>query len=238
MNEEVRRKDATELTRLAPLLVLAGTILFLWAGWALLLYPRVIANWPEADRALGVLARLLFWVLPAGGYLWRFWGTRSMEPLALGFPLGGRQVLRAVLITVVVSLGLLFGTAAQVGLGLMELSERVWTLQHLDLSAPVFEELVFRGVIVAELLNWTHDTSRTPMTLRIKFWAGQVGAALLFVAVHWPFWLSHFGLEQSLALSLPVLSTGLILGFVFASTRSIWPCIALHTLNNALSQVL
>jgi membrane protease YdiL (CAAX protease family) len=34
-----------------------------------------------------------------------------------------------------------------------------------------------------------------------------------------------------------VFTTGLILGFVFATTRSIWGCICLHWLNNALSQV-
>jgi hypothetical protein len=238
MNEAARRKDATEMTRLAPLLVLATSILILWSLWAQLLYAKVIALCPQSDQLIGVLARLLLWVLPAGFYLYRYWGRRALEPLALGFPLGRRQALRAFLITIVVGLGLLVGTGAQGGLAVGTLLQRLLALQHLDLSAPVFEEFVFRGVIVSELLNWTHDTSRSPLELRLKFWAGQLGAALLFLVVHWPFWLSHFGLDQALTLSLPVLSTGLILGFVFASTRSIWPCIFLHALNNALSQVL
>jgi membrane protease YdiL (CAAX protease family) len=151
--------------------------------------------------------------------------------------MGAVQRWRTLLITVVVALCLIVGTAAQAGQEWTDVFRRLVVVRSLDWSAPILEELVFRGIVVAELLNWTHDSSRTPVELRVKFWGGQVGAAAVFVAVHWPYWVSHFGLQTALSLSLPVFVTGLILGFVFATTRSLWGCIALHGLNNALSQL-
>jgi membrane protease YdiL (CAAX protease family) len=94
---------------------------------------------------------------------------------------------------------------------------------------------VFRGVILAELINWARDSSKDPTSLRLRFWVGMVLAAMIFVLVHWPFWLSHFGLSATLVRSVPLLAFSLIVGFVFANTRSIWACIFLHYLNNQLS---
>ncbi len=47
----------------------------------------------------------------------------------------------------------------------------------------------------------------------------------------------HFGLTVTLERTLPVLVTGIVLGFVFAQTRSVWACVVLHWLNNQLSQM-
>lgn len=233
--KEVRPE--TERTKLGPIVIFSVSLLVSWSAWAVGIYPYARPRLGDYSTAVGVAARLIFWGVPAGLYLHRYWGSRALEPLGLTFPLGATQRLRTLLITLVVALCLLVGTAAQAGVHFLELGRRLVIAQSVDFTAPILEELVFRGIVVAELLNWTHDSSRTPLELRLKFWGGQLGGALLFVAIHWPYWVSHFGLEHALSLSLPVLVTGLILGFVFATTRSIWGCIALHWLNNALSQL-
>lgn len=230
-------RAAAEQTHLGPLVIYALVLLASWSVWAVGIYPRATSVAPDYSTAVGVLARLIFWGVPSAYYLSRYWGRRALEPLGLTFPLGASQRVRTLLISLVVGFCLLLGTAAQTGLEWTELGLRLVKGPALDWTAPILEELVFRGIVVAELLNWTHESSRTPLELRLKFWGGQLGAAGLFVAIHWPYWVSHFGVSHAFSLSLPILVTGLILGFVFATTRSIWGCIFLHALNNALSQV-
>lgn len=231
-------RPGAEQTELLPLVALSLSLVASWSIWAVGLYPHAQAKLGEHSAAVGVAARLVFWGVPSAVYLYRHWGARALEPLGLRFPLGHTQRIRTLSITLVVALCLLVGTAAQAGVHFLELGRRLLAAPRVDFTAPIFEELVFRGIVVAELLNWTHDSSRTPLELRLKFWLSQLGAAVLFVAIHWPYWVSHFGLAHALELSPPIFVTGLILGFVFATTRSIWGCIALHWLNNALSQLI
>lgn len=238
MSKNVRVvRPGSQRTHLWPLLALGFALLTSWSVWAVGIYPHIPGVQRHDSALIGIAARLIFWGVPAAYYLNRYWGKRALEPLGLTFPLGVRQVIRALLITFTFGMGLILGSAAQAGLKWQELALRLLEARSVDWSAPILEELVFRGIVVAELLNWTHDSSRTPVELRLKFWGGQLGGAGLFVAIHWPYWVSHFGVDRALFLSLPVLVTGLILGFVFATTRSIWGCIALHWLNNALSQM-
>lgn len=231
--------NSTEVnpTELGPLLILGLTLLVSWTLWATFIYPLMVQHFPGHEARVGVAARTVFWGLPTAIYLARFWGKRALEPLGLSFPLGKNQIARTVLISLVVGICLLVGTSAQSGVEMGELVERLQGGTSGDYSAPVFEELIFRGVVLSELLNWTHDSSEGGMELRLKFWGSQLAAGALFLAIHWPFWWSHFGIQTALQLSLPVFTTGLILGFVFATTRSVWGCIFLHWLNNALSQV-
>lgn len=185
----------------------------------------------------GLIARAVFWLLPSGIYLVAIWKGRWWQPLGLGFPLGSPQIWRTLLVTSLVSGLLVLGTATQMGLSPLSLLSDLARHNRPDWSAPLLEELVFRGVILSELLDWTFDSSKNGLELRAKFWAIQLGAALLFLSVHLPWWLSHLGFAAALRMSLPVFTTGLILGFVFAHTRSLWACILLHWLNNQLSLV-
>jgi membrane protease YdiL (CAAX protease family) len=82
----------------------------------------------------------------------------------------------------------------------------------LVIAAPVLEELLFRGVILRRLL-----VSGT----RLR---AVVLSSLLFGAIHlnpWQF--------------LGAFSGGLLLGWIYVRTRSLWLCIAGHALNNACS---
>ncbi|WP_226163213.1 CPBP family intramembrane glutamic endopeptidase, partial [Hymenobacter terricola] len=78
--------------------------------------------------------------------------------------------------------------------------------------APVFEELLFRGVILQGLLR-----SQRP-------WVAIGQSALLFG-------IMHFNPAQS----LNALFIGLLFGWLYYRTRSLWLCIASHCLFNALA---
>ena len=76
-------------------------------------------------------------------------------------------------------------------------------------AAPVLEELLFRGVILQGLLK-----NQRP-------WAAIAQSALLFGLI-------HVNPAQSLRAAL----MGLLLGWLYYRTRSLWLCMAMHSLNN------
>ncbi|MEG1934655.1 MAG: type II CAAX endopeptidase family protein, partial [Rikenellaceae bacterium] len=81
--------------------------------------------------------------------------------------------------------------------------------------APVFEELVFRGVVL-------NDVRRS-----FGSFTAVVVSALLFSVVH-----------LNMAQMLPAFLAGIVFGYVYIASGSIWAVIFLHLLNNALSYLL
>lgn len=83
------------------------------------------------------------------------------------------------------------------------------------IGAPILEEVVFRGFL------------QTALTKYMRPWIAVILSALIFAAV-------HFDLDV-----FPLLFVmGLLLGWLYAYTRSIWPSVALHFLNNSVAVVL
>ena len=78
--------------------------------------------------------------------------------------------------------------------------------------APPVEEFFFRGFLFQSLRN-----SWGPAL-------GAIGSAVIFSAIH---------LQLDKFVQLVIL--GIALAFVFQKTDSLWPCIMLHALNNALA---
>jgi hypothetical protein len=91
---------------------------------------------------------------------------------------------------------------------------RVVVVLGVAVGAPVVEELVFRG-----FMWWTIERALGPI-------AALVGSSLLFG-------LYHMDPVQAFAL----LFTAFVLGWVRRVTGSIFPCIALHAVNNSLGVV-
>ena len=76
---------------------------------------------------------------------------------------------------------------------------------------PFVEELLFRGVVLGNLLPF-----------------GKLQAVLASAVL---FGLMHQSVEQLLYATVG----GLVLGYIYVATRSIWPCILLHLINNGTS---
>ena len=76
---------------------------------------------------------------------------------------------------------------------------------------PFVEELLFRGIVLANLMPF----GKTQAVL---------ASALLFGVMH-----------QNLSQLLYATVAGLVLGYIYVQTRSIWPCILLHFINNSWS---
>jgi membrane protease YdiL (CAAX protease family) len=89
--------------------------------------------------------------------------------------------------------------------------------------APVAEEFFFRGFIFGVLRRW-----------RISVAGRQLGPWLAAVVTGILFGLAHTGSASSRYL-VPLGFLGFVLCLVRWRTRSLYPCIALHSLNNSLA---
>lgn len=78
---------------------------------------------------------------------------------------------------------------------------------------PICEELLFRGLVLGNLLPYGRGVA-------------IFGSALLFAAMH-----------QNLSQFLYAAVAGVLLGVLYEQSRSIWPCTLLHMLNNLWSYV-
>ena len=81
------------------------------------------------------------------------------------------------------------------------------------IMAGIGEELLFRGVLQKILINWTRNTH-----------LGILCAAIIFSAIHFQF----FGF-------FPRMILGMVLGYLYVWSKSIWVPIIAHALNNALT---
>ncbi|WP_460621728.1 lysostaphin resistance A-like protein [Hymenobacter tenuis] len=79
-------------------------------------------------------------------------------------------------------------------------------------AVPILEEVLFRGVILQALLR------------TYRPWVAIGQSALLFGII-------HFNPAQSLGTAL----IGVVLGWLYYRTRSLWLCISIHALNNLLA---
>ena len=98
-------------------------------------------------------------------------------------------------------------------------SVRVFTALIAVLSAPLVEEVIYRGILYSGLRKL------------LGIWPAIIAVSLLFVTVHVPQYWGGWGVLAALSL----LSFGLTI--VRAYTRSLLPCYVIHLLFNAVNAV-
>jgi membrane protease YdiL (CAAX protease family) len=190
--------------------------------------------------------RVLLWVVPCGVYYWTQYRAFGLYRLWL-VPDSARRWFFVVLTALIVALGVGNDVANSLNLDLRAV---LLKLPSAMLQSPpwseALEELVFRGVILSELLNLTLSENGRAKSegglavpdverFRLSFWMANLSASLAFVGLHWPWWIFGEGIGSLLLLrSAGVLALSLVLGMLLVRSRSIWPCIFVHWLNNAL----
>ena len=226
---------------LRPLLLLVAVLFGLWAVWATLVLPRLgPAEGPEYFLR-SVAIRSLLWVLPSAVYLRIRYGQVFYRPLRLGLPPTLRHWILSLGLIAAASVAVSLDVARKLAIPLGEVWLRLvdsfeWTV----LMAPLFEEMVFRGVILGELVLLLRVGSwRDLATLegRARFWLANILASLVFTGLHWPWWIYSLGLTSTRFWmnTVGVFALSVVLGLLFVQGRSIWPCVILHGLNNALT---
>ena len=236
------------LKRSRALLWLIGTLLGLWTAWATLVLPRLepTQGLEYHLRSFGV--RVVLWVLPCAVFLWSQYGRNSLRPLQLGLPPTWRHWAWSLGVTAAATLAISLNVARELSITPGSVWERLLRNYSFEFpSTPLFEELVFRGVVLAGLLDITlmsvlleqgASGPPTPLSRWRAAWGANVLATVVFVGAHWPYWIYTEGLDKLAVKSLPVLLLSLVLGMLFARGRSIWPCVLLHWANNELSALV
>jgi membrane protease YdiL (CAAX protease family) len=185
---------------------------------------------PTLRAAFADLLKLVLWVLPAAAFAYWLRSARPAKYLGLSVLPSLRNWLLCLAVTVSFLLAVtLFeftiGGKSFSGARMASLAP-VLALLQLALS-PLLEELLFRGLVMQELMTLLPTYLATMLT------------SLLFVGVHLPFWLSHGGLTQAMiSNALGVFVFSLVACRLFARTGSIWPPTVAHIANSVLSSLL
>lgn len=89
----------------------------------------------------------------------------------------------------------------------------LFTLLVIGVAPAIFEELLFRGALQQLMVKWTRVA-----------WLGILITSILFSAVHF----SYYGFMSRVAL-------GIILGYMFHYSKSLWLPMAAHFINNGFA---
>lgn len=205
-------------------------ILWLWSVYVSTFYPFVINNRNVAERIfLNELIRFTIFVIPvflllkfvSGENPFRFLKlqTNVFRGILWGIIAGAAYAALVLLRVIVFS-----GTG---GINPKPVPVEAW-FTSITVSTLI-EEIAFRGFL---LQNFER-------TLRFR-WANAV-TAVLFVAVHFPGWIIVGGsllYPDKLLPMAEILFLGLLLGYIFKRTDSLWSSFILHAANNLMSIIL
>jgi len=213
------------------LFLLLAAFFVLWTLRATLFYAvdESIAS-PTLRAAYADLLKFVVWVLPSAAFAYWLRCERPAKYLGLSVVPSLRKWLLCLAVTLIFLLAVtLFeytsGRKSFSGAGL-SLLPPVLALFQLVLS-PLFEELLFRGLVMNELMSLLPAYLANALT------------SLLFVGAHLPFWLSHGGLTRAMiSNAFGVFVFSVVACWLFARTRSIWPPTVAHIANNILSSLL
>ena len=226
MTESERRRSATELA------VFTGCCFAVWTMRATYGYAidESITS-PGARVLYSNVVKFLLWVVPAVLFVNWFRREPPLRYLGITTMPTGRQwtwclaVITCFLAAVAVSETVLLGRKHFALSGAASYSTAPGLL--LLCATPLFEETLFRGLLVKECRRLTGP------------WSTVVVTALLFAGIHLPFWIWRDGLSGGvLANTGGVFVFGLVAAALYLKTSSIWPPTVAHVANNLLAALL
>ena len=157
---------------------------------------------PSASRA-STLAGILYYRRARGGSgPWARFSARGLNPALL---LWAFVLMFAVGVVLEPLLRLMPELSLEVGRGF-------WTILSLVIFAPIFEELICRGVVLGSL-------------------RGKFGVTTAWLVSSLFFGVLHGQPVQVINATV----IGLVLGYVYLATDSLWSVMILHALNNAVA---
>lgn len=174
--------------------------------------------------------KFIIWVVPVFTTL-RVWGLRPLTYTRLTTPVKRRGlIIGAIVVMVWLSLVVLVEAAISHRSVLVMLFQRFseWPIILIGVFfSPIWEEILFRGFF----LNRLNES--------LSFWKANVISSLLFMFVHWPYWVSKFGFTQNVIKdSINVFLLGCLFGWLMKKTNSLWPAIGAHIANNFVSSLI
>lgn len=210
-------------------------LVLFFAAWAL----RATVLY-DVDRALPLddarwwysnAVKFVLWVVPAVAYVMLVRRRNPLVYFKLAGPIDPPGFAPALGVAALFFAGVLAFSGLVFGKDLAHVAAAPAALWSGNVSnalpSALWEEVLFRGLILTQLSEW------------FGFWRANLLTALLFMLIHWPYWLSTRGLGLGVVVdSVSVLLIGWVLGYVVKRTNWLWAGVAVHTLNNVLVALL
>lgn len=216
-------KSLSDETALKSALIYTALIFGMWSIYVAFLYSSVESNPNVATRILlNEFVRFCIFVAPVFLYLKFVAHQEPFHYLKLRTNISG-GVLWGLVIAVIYAALILARIAvfSEDGISLKPIPFEAWFTAIT--IATLIEEIAFRGFLLQQFGRITN------------FWTANAVTAFLFAAIHFPGW---FLLSNSTPLSARMAATaelffvGLLLGYLFKRTDSLWSCIVVHAANN------
>lgn len=201
-----------------------------WTVRATCLYAIDDAIASDALRIVySVAVKLLLWAAPACGFAWWVRHTSPIRYLGLSVMPPTRQWIRYLVVIGLFLSALVAFQAFMSGqrLALTGMSAMISLPGLLSaILSPVIEELLFRGLFLKELAGL------------LPRWGANLLTSLLFAGIHLPFWLSHGSAQTALLQAGGVFIFGLLAGWLYLRSASLWPSALAHIANNWIAALL
>ena len=203
------------------------------ATWLYSIDEQIASPWIRFAYANAV--KSLLWLAPAAIFTARILRQRPTAFCADIWP-GRQQWIACILIT---TLYLAAVAAFELSVGNKRFSlhrissgsgDQQWPSLFVTLQllvSPLIEELFFRGFLLPTMYQI------------VGRWTAIATNSLLFMLIHWPYWLSHAeSARLFVANSIGVCGFALLASWLYDRSRSVWPPTLAHTCNNLLAMVL
>jgi len=212
-----KNRDVNIMVGYLVLFYLAWTIKELWLIEYIYSFGEIISPLLEA------LIKSLLWIVPVWIYIKFYLHSSPISYLKMD-----TNVKRGLLWGVVLSLllGLCLILEAYIFNGVsFHFSLSFDDYLNTFLMAGLAEEIVFRGLVLQELNK------------RLAFWKANVITALLFLVIHYPIWIYNDIIFQ-FGSHIYVIFIGLLFGFVYKKTGSLWSVILMHAFHNYILSII
>ncbi|MGG3889652.1 CPBP family intramembrane glutamic endopeptidase [Metabacillus fastidiosus] len=200
--------------------IMIGYLFIFYFVWCIkeLWIRQYIYSFDETTSAiLEALVKSFIWIVPAWLYIKYYLHNKLFDYLKMNVNLK-KGLFWGIVLSLL--LGLYFGFETYI----FYQQSFQFSLSFNDylngfLMAGIAEEIIFRGLILQEINK------------RIAFWKANFITALLFLVIHYPYWIyneTFFNFGSHIYVFL----IGLLFGFVFKKTGSLWSVILLHAFHN------
>lgn len=214
---KAKNRDVNIMVGYLVLFYLAWTFKELWLIEYIYSFGEIISPLLEA------LIKSLVWIVPVWIYIKFYLHSSPISYLKMDI-----NVKRGFLWGVVLSLllGLCLILEAYIFNGvLFHFSLSFDDYLNTFLMAGLAEEIVFRGLVLQELNK------------RLAFWKANVITALFFLVIHYPIWIYNDIIFQ-FGSHIYVIFIGLLFGFVYKKTGSLWSVILMHAFHNYILSII
>lgn len=206
--------------------IIIGFLVFFYLAWTikeLWLIEYIYSFGEIISPLLEALVKSLIWIVPVWIYIKTHLHSDPISHLKMNVNVK-EGVFWGILLSLLLGAGLILEAFLFDGVS-FHFSLSFDDYLNTVLMAGLAEEIVFRGLILQEFNK------------KLAFWKANIMTALLFLVIHYPIWIYNDIIFQ-FGSHIYVFLIGLLFGFVFKKTGSLWTVILLHAFHNYVFSII